>query len=165
MPRLRAFFYFQFRQFIMTEIDNIKSNFKKLDNYFIILLASQLFLIITSLFIVSNQSENSSQYLSNNVRIVIMVVTLSAVLILRVYYNVSIIKLRNAESIEKQSSEFYNLNINRMAILETISLINLIAFLITYQFVFLIICGILFILFIIYRPTEKSFNSEMKVKK
>jgi hypothetical protein len=149
----------------MTEIDNIKSNFKTLENYFIILLASQLFLIITSLFIVSNQSENSSQYLSNNVRIVIMVVTLSAVLILRVYYNVSIIKLRNAESIEKQSSEFYNLNINRMAILETISLINLIAFLITYQFVFLIICGILFILFIIYRPTEKSFNLEMKVKK
>ena len=149
----------------MTDTVSIKSSFKKLDNFFLVLLSSQLFLIITSLFIVSNQSENSAQYLSNNFRIVIMVVTLSAVLIVRVYYNVSIIKFRNADSIEKQSSEFYNLNINRMAILETISLINLIAFLVTYQFVFLIICGILFILFIIYRPTEKSFNSEMKVKK
>ena len=149
----------------MTEISPIKSSLKKLDNYFLLLLSSQLFLIITSLFIVTNQSENSAQYLSDNVRIVIMVVTLSAVLILRVFYNVSIIKLRSAESIEKQSSEFYNLHINRMAILETISLINLMAFLISFQIVFLIICGILLILFIVYRPTEKSFNSEMKVKK
>jgi hypothetical protein len=93
-----------------------------------------------------------------------MVVTLSAVLILRVYYNVSIIKFQKIESIEKQFSEFYTLNINRMAILETISLINLIAFLISFQLVFLIICGILFVLFIVYRPTKKSFNLAMKAK-
>ncbi len=148
----------------MTEIDNFKYNFKKLDNFFLILLASQLFLIVTSLFIVSNQSENSAQYLSNNFRITIMVVTLSAVLILRVYYNVSIIKFQKIESIEKQVNEFYTLNINRMAILETISLINLIAFLISFQLVFLIICGILFVLFIVYRPTKKSFNLAIKAK-
>jgi hypothetical protein len=149
----------------MINAETINSKLKKLDNIFIVLLSVQIFLVITSLFIITNQAADFSHYFSNQIRIIIMITTLSAMIILRVYYNTSIMKIRDTENVEKQIEGFFNININRMAILETISLINLITFLITYQYVFIVISGILFILFMIYRPTEKVFNLELISKK
>jgi uncharacterized integral membrane protein len=136
--------------------------FKKLDNIFIVLLSSQLFLIITSFFITSNSSSLIVSYEGNELRLAIMIITLSAVVIVRGYYNSSLSKIKSMPTLDEKVEAYYSLNINRMSVTEILSLINLITFLITAQYVFIIISAILFLLFIIYRPTKKTFKSELR---
>ena len=135
--------------------------FKKLDNIFIVLLSSQLFLIITSFFIVTNTYSITVSSSGNELRLAIMIITLSAVVIVRGYYSSSISKIKLLPTLDEKIEAFYTVSINRMSVTETLSLINLITFLITAQYVFIIISIILFILFIIYRPTERAFKAEL----
>ena len=135
--------------------------FKKLDNIFILLLASQLFLILTSIFLITNQMQIFSVYISNEIKIAVMVITLSTVILLRFYYNSSISKIKNLKKETEKEQKFYDLNLNRMSLTEAINLLNLIIFLISGEYTFVLISIILFILFIVYRPTQKSFLHEM----
>ncbi|NOG97950.1 MAG: hypothetical protein HND52_08300 [Ignavibacteriae bacterium] len=135
--------------------------FKKLDNIFIILLSSQLFLIITSFFIASNNYSVTASNVGNELRLAIMIITLTAVVIVRGYYNSTISKIKLMPTLDEKIDAFYAASINRLAVTEILSLINLITFLTTTQYVFIIISIILFILFIVYRPTEKVFESEL----
>ena len=144
----------------MNEIQ--KSQFKSLDFIFISFLSSQLLAVFTIYFIKSNNFQFNFEIDSNFIKIVVMLLNITAIILSKTFYSILIKRIKVDESLDKKITSFRTVSIFRLSFVESVNLINVLAYLFTGDYLILIIFFIMLILFFTYRPTTrlliKDFN-------
>jgi len=143
--------------------NTIIKQFKYLDTIFIVMLGSQIILGVTAIFIQSNNYFPPISISDETIRIIIMAANLGLILLMKFYYSKSIAGAIETNSMNERMQKFSSLNIVRCALLKTINLLNLIAFMITGKYVYLVIFIIVLGLFFVYRSSRKIFITDFKL--
>lgn len=141
----------------MTNKNNYSKIFKTLDSVFITLLTSQIILCITFYFIKTNNLIENIFLSSDYVKISIVILNFSSIFIAKFIYSLSVKRIASTDSLDEKVNKFRIFSIIRLAILESVNMINLIAFLVVGENIFLLIFAIMLALFFIYRPLPQNF--------
>lgn len=136
---------------------NIKSGFKSLDFIFIAFLSSQMMAVITFYFIKSNNYLPEFEINEMIVKIVVMIFNFSSFFIGKFFYSMLIKKIQINEPLEKKINSFRTVSLFRLALIESVNLLNCIAYLFTGDNSILLIFAIMLILFFTQRPTISLF--------
>lgn len=137
--------------------------FKRLDLIFIALLLGQLIFAFTSLFIVSN-GIFAELFLSYEIAVIIAMASNAASVLGARFLNVLFLKkIRTSVDIGSKMRIFSTKSIIVLALLEVQNIINILLYLFTTEFVFLIVTILVFVLHFVYRPTESLFRSESEI--
>ena len=137
--------------------------FKTLDLIFLSIIASQLFLFFTFLFI-SNKTELIADFFSGNELKVIAIILNSTMILSTKLLQKKFTKNHlSKKSLEEKIHSFRLLSIIRLALLESGNIINLVFYLMTGDSIFLLIFGALFILQFAYRPLPKLMIREFNL--
>lgn len=141
----------------------IQQKFKSIDIIFIIILASQLFLATTCLFIASNNIISPVDNMNETIGIIVMIINLGFIASYRFIYQKAALQYSRLNLLEDKLNKFIVLNLVRISIIEFINLINLTAYLITGLYIFFIIFILIFILYFVYRPSRVKFITDFKL--
>ena len=136
------------------------ASLKILDNIFIVLLSLQLFLLITFYFLVENNFVTAHQEFENIVRIIIMIINALVIIVPQVLYSIIIRKPAITKKSNKKIKKYSIFILFRMLLITVANVINLTAFLLTHNYIYLLIFVIILILFFIYRPLIKNIIKE-----
>lgn len=136
------------------------ASLKILDNIFIVLLSLQLFLLITFYFLVENNFVTAHQEFENIVRIIIMIINALVIIVPRVLYSIIIRKPAITKKTNEKIKRYSIFILFRMLLITVANVINLTAFLLTHNYIYLLIFVIILILFFIYRPLIKNIIKE-----
>ncbi|KAB2841223.1 MAG: hypothetical protein F9K45_08200 [Melioribacteraceae bacterium] len=136
---------------------DIKSQFKSLDFIFIVLLSSQLLTVVTFYFLKTNNYLPLPEFDPVIIKIVIMILNISAFFLGKFFYNTLIKKIHIDELLEKKIFSFRTISLFRLTLIESVNLINVIAYLFTGDNSILLIFIIMFVLFFTLRPTTQLF--------
>ncbi len=140
---------------------NLKiSSLKILDNIFIVLLSLQLFFLITFYFLVENNFVTAHKEFENIARIIVMIINAFVIIVPRVLYFRIIRKPAISKKPNEKIKKYSNFILFRMLLITIANVINLTAFLLTHNYIYLLIFGIILILFFIYRPLIKNIIKE-----
>lgn len=134
--------------------------FRKLDFIFTLLLSSQIFLALTAVFLLSNDVLSMGELPGPAIKILTM--SLNSIFILGLRLTVH--KKRQLSDRKSAAEELKNSYVRRsiisMVLLELLNLFNLAAFILTEDYMILIIFALIFMLFLLYRPSKNSFIKE-----
>ena len=136
------------------------ASLKILDNIFIVLLSLQLFLLITFYFLVENNFVTAHQEFENIVRIIIMIINALVIIVPQVLYSIIIRKPAITKKSNEKIKKYSIFILFRMLLITVANVINLTAFLLTHNYIYLLIFVIILILFFIYRPLIKNIIKE-----
>ncbi|MBZ0177872.1 MAG: hypothetical protein K8F36_01185 [Melioribacteraceae bacterium] len=142
----------------------MKTNFKKLDLIFAALLLGQLIFAVTALYFVSNNLFETGILNFENAVIIAMVSNAASVLGARLLNTLFLKKMRGSVDIGRKMQVFSTKSIIILAILEFQNIINIVMYLFTSEYVFLLVAILIFILHFVYRPTEALFRKESEIK-
>lgn len=142
----------------------METNFKKLDLIFSVLLLGQLIFAITALYLVSNELFEAGILTFENAVIIAMVSNALSVLGARLLNTLFLRKIRESVDIGRKIHVFSTKSIIILAILEFQNIINIVMYLLTSEYVFLLVAILIFILHFVYRPTEVLFRKESEIK-
>lgn len=142
----------------------MKTNFKKLDLIFAALLLGQLIFAVTALYFVSNNLFETGILYFENAVIIAMVSNAASVLGARLLNTLFLKKMRGSVDIGRKMQVFSTKSIIILAILEFQNIINIVMYLFTSEYVFLLVAILIFILHFVYRPTEALFRKESEIK-
>lgn len=141
----------------------IKSTFKSLDFIFIALLSSQLLTALTFYFLKSNNYIPDFNIDSAILKIIIMILNFSAFFLGKFFYNMLVKKIHIDELLDKKLNSFKTITVFRLTLIESVNLINVIAFLISGDTTILLVFIIILILFFTMRPTRDLFCRDFNV--
>ena len=136
---------------------NIKQQFKTLDLIFISFLSSQLLAALTFYFLKSNNYLQLPEFDPMIIKIIIMILNISAFFIGKFFYNILVKKIHSDELLDKKIYSFKTISLFRLALIESVNLINLIAFMFTGDNSIILIFIIMMVLFFTQRPTRQLF--------
>lgn len=143
--------------------ETIKSQFKTLDFIFLALLSSQLLAVFTFYFIKSNNYLPAPEIDGTIVKIVIMIMNLSAFFLGKFFYNTLVKKIHVDELLDKKINSFRTISLFRLTLIESVNLMNVIAFFFTGDNSILLIFIIMLILFFTQRPTRQLFTRDFNL--
>ena len=136
---------------------DIRSQFKSLEFIFIAFLSSQLLTAVTFYFIQANNYLPLPEFDPMIIKIIIMVMNISAFFLGKFFYNILVKKIHIDEQLEKKISSFRTISLFRLSLIESVNLMNAIAFLFTGDNSILLIFIIMLVLFFTQRPTPHLF--------
>lgn len=136
---------------------DIKSQFKSLEFIFIAFLSSQLLTAVTFYFIQVNNYLPLPEFDPMIIKIIIMVINISALFLGKIFYSVLIKKIHIDELLDKKINSFRTISLFRLSLIESVNLMNVIAFLFTGDNSILLIFIIMLVLFFTQRPTSHLF--------
>lgn len=136
---------------------DIKSQFKSLDFIFIALFSSQLLTALTFYFLQINNYLPLPEFDPLIIKILVMVLNISAFFLGKFFYNTLVKKIHIDEQIKKKIYSFRTISLFRLTLIESVNLINVIAFLFTGDNSILLIFIIMLVLFFTHRPTPHLF--------
>lgn len=142
---------------------DIKSQFKSLDFIFIALFSSQLLTVITFYFLKANNYLPLPEFDPVVIKIIVMVLNISAFFLGKFFYNTLINKIHVDELLEKKIISFRTISLFRLTLIESVNLINVIAYLFTGDKSILLIFLIMLVLFFTQRPTAHLFIRDFKL--
>ncbi len=147
----------------MAELEELKKKLKQLDTIYIILLADQLLLFVTAYILIRNELFNFSAQYSSQIKIAIMLGNAFVIIINRILTAYITKQGQGYPALEQKFNSFRKLSLLKIAILNSVNILNTIAFLIVGEFLLAIVFGIMFLLYLGSRPTAKAFIRDFKL--
>ena len=146
-----------------TSSTTINSELKSLDFIFVALLSSQLLSVLTFYFLKSNNYIPDLELNGTIIKIIVMLINLSAFFLGKFFYNILVKKIHIDEPLEKKLNSFKTISLFRLALIESVNLINAIAFLFTGDNSILLVFIIMLVLFFTQRPTRQLFARDFNL--
>lgn len=141
-------------------MNNINEKFKRLDGIFIAFLAIQLITALTSYFLLRNGITGTVEISSAMLNISVMLINALVIIGSRVVIRPYRVKALHTRVLEEKTSCFFNYGVIRAALLFLLNMVNITSFLITGEYIYLIIAALIFLLFLNYRPTRSFMVRE-----
>ncbi|MFH1197054.1 MAG: hypothetical protein V1720_15260 [bacterium] len=138
----------------------IKKTFKNLENLFNILASSQIVIGVIAFYLVMNNYFLFNQDYERTLKIFILSFNIASFISINAAYIKSRKDGNKSASFEKKITHFRAINTMRMILLAAANIINLALYVLAADHLFLIVFGIMFLLFMYYHPSREIFIKE-----
>ena len=138
----------------------IKKTFKTLENLFYILSSAQVVIGVTAFYFVMNRFFGADYNFEYTYKIFIVSFNIASFISIYAAYGKSRKEIVKSASFEQKITHFRAINMMRMLLLTATNVINLALYVLAANHLFLTIFGIMFLLFLYYRPSREIFIKE-----
>lgn len=146
----------------MTQLTS-KSYFRQLNVLFFALAAGQLLLTAVFFFLINGQEAVSDKSSVNVFMIVVSVMLLNAFIVSHFLYKRQLERLKKYDTLIQKMTGYRSVLIIRLAIVETATIVSLIAFYLTGEQVFLGTAGISFAYFLFLKPVKEKIGRDLEL--
>ena len=143
--------------------NNFVAIFRTIQIVFGTLALGQIFILAVFLLTIQNRSNDEAWDLNTVPFYVVPIIGITAMFLSRYVYNQNLLKVAPTESVIEKLGKYRTFKIISWAILEGAGLFSLIAFYITSNYLYVIIFILIFVFFLLNRPSREGFDQGMQL--
>ncbi len=140
-----------------------KSYFRQLNVLFFAFVAGQLLLAAVFFFLIKNQEAGPDSSSVNVFMIVVSILLFNAFIVSHFLYKRQVERLKKYDTLVQKMTGYRSVLIIRLAIVETATIVSLIAFYLTGEQVFLGTAGIALAYFLFLKPVKEKIGRDLEL--